>query len=51
MARGRPALLAVYRLASDRQQEAQEKSKPWQSKTTGHKRSRPLSDSKTVIVM
>jgi hypothetical protein len=29
----------------------QERSKPWQSKTTGHKLSQPLSDGKTVIVM
>jgi hypothetical protein len=35
----------------DRQHETQERSKPWQSKTTGHKRSRPLSDGKTVIVL
>ena len=35
----------------DRQQETQERSKPWQSKTTGHKRSGPLSDGKAVIVL
>ena len=35
----------------DRQQETKERSKLWQSKTTGHTRSRPLSDGKTVIVM
>jgi MFS family permease len=35
----------------ERQQEALERSRHWQSKTTGHKRWRPLSDDKAMIVM
>src|SRR6266542_4170268 len=49
-----PDQLAGSRLIhkrGDRQQETQERRKPSQSKTTGHKRSRPLSDGKTVIVL
>jgi hypothetical protein len=37
--------------AIDSKQEMEERSKPWQSETTGRKRSRPLSDGKTVIVL